>query len=253
MKKHIRTVVSVEIFSNKSIKGLSLDEIVAHICNDSFTQGNMSTDEKEISPMAMSEALLDQGNEPIHVMEQEAERGQPHMCFEYDPAYSGGEHVEVGENTYIPRGILQKFLTREGAFEYWTGLDPMYIIHIYDHPCTASGETWLETGFTQWNLKTFQNETPMALSKALLEEKNDRINLMGQEAERDQPHICFEYDPLYVGGEHSENSELVYIPQGVFLRLDTYEKTFEYWTGLDKSKLMYVDHDNCYTADGDEW
>ena len=77
----------------------------------------------------------------------------PYIMVEYDLAYTGGDYDQVGAFAYIPVKIVEFFKKidpREEedvplAFTYWTGYEPVHIIHWDENTWyTADGEEWEE-------------------------------------------------------------------------------------------------------------
>jgi hypothetical protein len=64
---------------------------------------------------------------------------KPYIKIEYDKYYSGGEYSSIGNFVYIPLQSIEEDEI-ERAFELYTGLSPLHIIHY------SPDELYTETG-----------------------------------------------------------------------------------------------------------
>ena len=142
------TKITIEVFSKRSLEGLTLAEIAAQIDDDTFIAGTLIAESTHLTPMQMSGALLYEDIERDRLMGDEAKEDQPHGRFEYDELYSGGIYRGEPEMAYIPLGFC-KSRTAHQAFADWTGLSPAYLVN--DNPLhysnslhrwTSNGEPW---------------------------------------------------------------------------------------------------------------
>jgi hypothetical protein len=75
----------------------------------------------------------------------------------------------------------------------------------------------------------------------------------GTDDERDiRPHIRFEYDLDYAGGNYSKVGDFAYVPAELCLRLGD-EEAFEQHTGIDRIHIASYCPDELYDEDGNEW
>lgn len=66
---------------------------------------------------------------------------EPHVRFEYDPEFTGGEYEGTGRFALVPYARVQE-AGAEAAFTEATGLDAMHIVHFtVDELYDAEGET----------------------------------------------------------------------------------------------------------------
>ncbi len=160
-----RTKITLEVFSQKPQEGLTLAEIAARIEDDNtFITGTwliralkatspevrvvisdvLIAESVHLTPMQMSGALRYADIDRDRLMGDEALEDQPHISIEYDESYSGGNYNKVGDRVYIPKAVFDRFEQDEKkTFEWWTGLNPVHIIHCCpDDLYMVDGQEW---------------------------------------------------------------------------------------------------------------
>jgi hypothetical protein len=69
----------------------------------------------------------------------------PHVRFEYDETFFGGDYKKVGQFAYVPLGLIEHAETPEKAFADCTKVAPIHIIHYtLDELYTAEGNEFSE-------------------------------------------------------------------------------------------------------------
>ena len=145
-REYRQTLVVFTVFSKKDIGDLTLSELQSKIDGDVFLSSPIMCDEKLVTPMELSDALIKVDVEGRnHILGSEAEEEQPHVQFEYDLSYRGGDYDQVGQFAHVPEAIVDEKFGGDmnAAFRWWTGFDPVHIINWSpDDRYTFDGEPW---------------------------------------------------------------------------------------------------------------
>jgi len=68
----------------------------------------------------------------------------PHMLFEYDLSYCGGNYDKASyETVYVPTHVIDQMGIEEG-FRQWTGIDPRHITFYESELLYTENGEWLE-------------------------------------------------------------------------------------------------------------
>jgi hypothetical protein len=79
------------------------------------------------------DAIFDEDENPIDI--------EPHLAFEYDPDYWGGNYDKTGQFAYVPICFINEKGSPEDAFEEFTGIDKRHIVHYsLTEVCNKNGE-----------------------------------------------------------------------------------------------------------------
>jgi hypothetical protein len=98
---------------------------------------------KEYSRLSNSDNLFeyDETDDTLVINEVEV-KSVPHIAFEYDESYSGGNYNDVGNFVYIPEPLLVYFNSKEDLFQWYTKLDKNHIVHYSDELYDSEGNVY---------------------------------------------------------------------------------------------------------------
>lgn len=82
-----------------------------------------------LTPEAMEKALRKQGSDADFLLDEHYANHEPRMRVEYDPAFFGGDYHGTGQFALVPVGLVDEHGGVEKAFEHYTGLPAVHIIH----------------------------------------------------------------------------------------------------------------------------
>jgi len=85
-------------------------------------------------------------NDDTLVINEDKVKDVPHILFEYDETYSGGDYNGVGQVVYIPEPLLVYFKSCEDLFQWYTKLDKNHIITYFNELYDFEGNLFDEDG-----------------------------------------------------------------------------------------------------------